>query len=87
MNNLPFTLLTALLLAPLAALHAAEGDSVQLDLALQPVHVIVSPWPQYIPPTKRQGVPGIDMHRERAAVGDLRPGCGEHCAPTRCVCA
>ena len=67
MNNLTFTLLTALLLAPLTALHAAEDDSVQLDLALQPAHVIVSPWPQFIPPTKRQGVPGI----ERTAKGRL----------------
>ena len=67
MNNLTFTLLTALLLAPLAALHAAEGDSLQLDLALQPAHVIVSPWPQFIPPTKRQGVAGI----ERTAKGRL----------------
>lgn len=59
--------LTALLLGPLAALHAAEGDSPQLDLALQPAQVMVSPWPQHIPPTKRQGVAGI----ERTAKGRL----------------
>lgn len=36
-------LLTVLLLAPLAALPAADAQSP--DLALQPAHVIVSPWP------------------------------------------
>ncbi|HUT93051.1 MAG TPA: sialidase family protein [Thermoguttaceae bacterium] len=39
----------------------------QSDLALQPAHLIVSPWPQHIPPTKRQGVPSI----ERTAKGRL----------------
>lgn len=53
-----FTRITALLLTPLAALHAA--DAVLPDLALQPAHIIVSPWKQHIPPTKRQGVPGIE---------------------------
>ena len=38
-----------------------------VDLALQPAHVIVSPWKQHIPPTRRQGVPGI----ERTANGRL----------------
>jgi len=53
-----FTRITALLLTSLAALYAA--DAVLPDLALQPAHIIVSPWKQHIPPTKRQGVPGIE---------------------------
>ncbi len=30
------------------------------DPALEPAHVIVSPWRQHIPATKRQGVPGVE---------------------------
>jgi len=37
------------------------------DIALEPAHVIVKPWRFHIPPTKRQGVPGI----ERTAKGRL----------------
>ncbi len=37
------------------------------DLALEPAHVVVAPWKQHIPPTKRQGVAGI----ERTAKGRL----------------
>ncbi len=62
-----FACIAALLLAPPAAPCAAEGNLSQLDLALQPAQVIVSPWPQHIPPTKRQGVAGI----ERTAKGRL----------------
>jgi len=61
------SLCLALLLAPLAALHAAEDPAPDRDIALEPPHVITSPWPQHIPPTKRQGVPGI----ERTAKGRL----------------
>jgi len=53
------TLITGLLLPSVAA-YAAEGDPAASDLALQPAHVIVSPWKQHIPPTKRQGVAGIE---------------------------
>ncbi len=60
-------LFTTLLLAPLAALRAADGDSSGANLALQPAHIVVAPWPQHIPPTKRQGVAGI----ERTAKGRL----------------
>ena len=35
------------------------GAEPPADLALQPAHVICSPWKQHVPPTKRQGVPGI----------------------------
>jgi predicted neuraminidase len=77
----PFTTLclNALLLTPLVALYAAEGDSPQLDLALQPAHVIVLPSPQHIPPTKRQGVPGI----ERTAKGRLWTIYGRNVESTR----
>lgn len=37
------------------------------DLALQPATIVVNPWKHHIPPTKRQGVPGI----ERTAKGRL----------------
>jgi len=73
------TLFTALLLAPLAALHATEGDLPQLDLALQPAQVIVLPSPQHIPPTTRQGVPGI----ERTAKGRLWTIYGRNVESTR----
>jgi hypothetical protein len=56
---------SALLLAPPASLRAAQPPA--RALALQPAHVIVSPWTQHVPPTKRQGVPGI----ERTAKGRL----------------
>ena len=61
-HTLPFTVV---LLAPLAALHAADSSSS--DLALQPAHVVVAPWKQHIPATNRQGVAGI----ERTAKGRL----------------
>jgi hypothetical protein len=76
------TLLIALLLASggcRTALHAAENDSPQLDLALQPAHVIVLPRPQHIPPTTRQGVPGI----ERTAKGRLWTIYGRNVESTR----
>ena len=55
-------IIIAALLAPLAALHAKKPakPSPSPDLALQPAHVVVAPWPQHIPPTKRQGVAGIE---------------------------
>lgn len=37
------------------------------DLALKPAALLVNPWKQHVPPTKRQGVPGI----ERTAKGRL----------------
>ncbi len=56
-----FSALSAtLMLVPLSALHAAEGESSPADLALQPAHIVVSPWKQHIPATKRQGVAGIE---------------------------
>jgi hypothetical protein len=72
-------LLAVLLLTPLVAMQAGAGDSLQLDLALQPAQVIVSPQPQHIPPTKRQGVPGI----ERTANGRLWAIYGRNVESTR----
>lgn len=54
-------------------LHAAD------DLALHPAHIIVAPWPQHIPPTKRQGVAGI----ERTAKGRLWAVYGRDVESTR----
>jgi hypothetical protein len=56
--------LNALLFATAAAvvpggLSAAE-EPAERDIALKPAHVIVNPWRSHIPPTKRQGVPGIE---------------------------
>lgn len=50
-------------------LYAAKPDFSQLDpdIALEPATLLLSPWEQHIPPTARQGVPGI----ERTAKGRL----------------
>ena len=53
-------LIAALKQVSSSALHAAEGDSLPADLALQPSHIVVSPWEQHLPATKRQGVAGIE---------------------------
>lgn len=58
-------LATALFLV-LSSTARAETES-GADLALQPATVLVNPWKNHIPPTKRQGVPGI----ERTARGRL----------------
>ena len=50
----------------IATLRAAE-EPVYPDIALKPANVIVNPWRTHIPPTKRQGVPGM----ERTAKGRL----------------
>lgn len=42
-----------------AVLLAEEDAESQRDLALEPATVIENPWRFHIPPTKRQGVPGI----------------------------
>jgi hypothetical protein len=46
---------------------AAAAEPPDPDIALEPAHIIVNPWHFHIPPTKRQGVPGI----ERTAKGRL----------------
>lgn len=69
---------------PIAAVADGEvakqaGGSLSRDLALQPAHLIASPWPRHIPPTKRQGVPGI----ERTAKGRLWAVYGRDVESTR----
>ena len=73
----PLPLVSALLLAPLTALQATDAPSN--DLALEPAHIIVSPWKQHVPPTKRQGVAGI----ERTAKGRLGAVDGRDVESTR----
>ena len=62
LNVLLFSTAVVVVLADFSA--AEEPDP---DIALKPAHVIVNPWRFHIPPTKRQGVPGI----ERTAKGRL----------------
>jgi hypothetical protein len=75
------TLLAAQLLAPLAALYVGTPakPASATDLALEPAHVIVAPWPKHIPSTKRQGVPSI----ERTANGRLWAVYGRDVESTR----
>jgi hypothetical protein len=75
--------LSALLFATAAAvvladLSAAE-EPADPDIALKPAHIIVNPWRHHIPPTKRQGVPGI----ERTAKGRLWAVYGRDVESTR----
>lgn len=56
-----------------------RGKSAEVDVALEPASVIVSPWKQHIPPTRRQGVPGI----ERTAKGRLWAVYGRDVESTR----
>ena len=71
------------LIATLSALAAASSllaaDASLPDLALQPAHIVVAPWKQHIPPTKRQGVAGI----ERTAKGRLWSVYGRDVESTR----
>ena len=59
-----FPLLAAAVYAEPAAQRVSKPDH---DLALEPATLIVNPWKNHVPPTKRQGVPGI----ERTAKGRL----------------
>jgi hypothetical protein len=55
--------LSALLFATAAAVVLADlsaAEEPDRDIALEPAHVIINPWRFHIPPTKRQGVPGIE---------------------------
>ena len=49
--------LAILLLATAVGFAAPPTDP---DIALEPAHIIVKPWRFHIPPTNRQGVPGIE---------------------------
>ena len=80
-------------IAPLLAvlsvfsLAATAGENVEIEkdnlsspnLALEPPSIVVSPWKHHIPPTKRQGVPGI----ERTAKGRLWAVYGRDVESTR----
>jgi hypothetical protein len=63
----------------LAAGFLSAAEPSPGDVALQPAHAIVSPWKQHVPPTKRQGVPGI----ERTAKGRLWVSYGRDVESTR----
>ena len=66
--------------AALWCCHIASSDEpTDPDIALKPAHVIVNPWRFHIPPTKRQGVPGI----ERTAKGRLWAVYGRDVESTR----
>ena len=58
---------------------AAAAEPADPDIALKPAHIIVNPWRFHIPPTKRQGVPGI----ERTAKGRLWAVYGRDVESTR----
>ena len=70
--------LLPLALAVLTGMVSA-GEPSPADVALLPAHAIVSPWKQHVPPTKRQGVPGI----ERTARGRLWVSYGRDVESTR----
>ena len=67
-SSLPFRIVpllaTILIGIAQASVLAQPGDP---DVALDPANVNINPWPSHIPPTNRQGVPGI----ERTAQGRL----------------
>ncbi|MGE0759432.1 MAG: sialidase family protein [Pirellulaceae bacterium] len=46
---------------------ASSGAETGPDLALKPATILINPWKNHVPPTTRQGVPGI----ERTAKGRL----------------
>jgi len=56
-----------------------EDGSTKRDLALEPANIVVSPWSGHIPPTSRQGVPGI----ERTTKGRLWTVYGRDVESTR----
>jgi hypothetical protein len=65
--------------AALWSCHVAWAEEPDPDIALEPAHVVVNPWRFHIPPTKRQGVPGI----ERTAKGRLWAVYGRDVESTR----
>ena len=62
-----FRILPFLVLVLVGFARIAAAEPLDPDIALEPAHIIVNPWRFHIPPTKRQGVPGI----ERTAKGRL----------------
>lgn len=55
------SLFVCILVTRLAADEPASPDP---DIALEPETLMVNPWRFHIPPTKRQGVPGIERTRK-----------------------
>lgn len=43
---------------------AEQGEAATFDPALQPAALVHSPWKKHIPPTRRQGVPGIELTKK-----------------------
>jgi len=74
----PWSFTTALTCLLVSQIFAA-ADEPRQDLALEPATVLLNPWKQHIPPTKRQGVPGI----ERTAQGRLWAVYGRDVESTR----
>jgi len=74
LNALLFATAAAVVLADLSAAEPADPD-----IALKPAHIILNPWRFHIPPTKRQGVPGI----ERTSKGRLWAVYGRDVESTR----
>lgn len=58
---------------------AGDAPALKCENAVLPAHVIVAPWKQHVPTTKRQGVPGI----ERTAKGRLWAVYGRDVESTR----
>lgn len=50
-----------------AMVSRSDAAELDRDLALQPATILINPWKNHVPPTTRQGVPGI----ERTAKGRL----------------
>lgn len=71
-SNMPSSMVRLLTLCVVVVLGASKAPpsraaEPERDLALQPAAILVKPWKQHVPPTTRQGVPGI----ERTAKGRL----------------
>jgi hypothetical protein len=70
MNRRRFLIAQLTILGVLSSSVASSDDQVAVfgrDLALQPATILINPWKNHVPPTTRQGVPGI----ERTAKGRL----------------
>lgn len=70
MKYLHIRIVTALVLGVylnFVALYRSDAAEVDRDLALHPATILANPWKNHVPPTTRQGVPGV----ERTAKGRL----------------
>ena len=79
-NQKPVTLVLFLCFSMLPLANAARGEEApNPEIALDPATVLVNPWKFHIPPTKRQGVAGI----ERTVKGRLWTVYGRDVESTR----